>query len=975
MQRRIFDVLLIASNYDNFMLEEDGRIEEQIFNEYMSLNLRYPPRITRVKSCSEALEMLHSRAFQLVIMMPNADSSDIFENSREVKKFFPEIKIVVLAMFSREFAEKIKCEDMSAIDYIFNWLGDADLFMAIIKLLEDEMNVDDDINSVGIQIILLVEDSSRFYSAYLPKIYKFIFSQSRAFVTEAPNEHERMLRMRGRPKVMLARNYEEAVKIYSHFSDNILGVISDVEFPKKNKSKKNAGIEFAAKIRKIDPFVPVIFQSSEDKNRKQCREISDYFINKSSKTLELELKEKVTDAFGFGDFIFRDPKTKAEIYKISSLKELMTDICNYKISDDSFFYHASRNDISRWLYSRAMFPLAKYLKKIHLENNEKDILKARKTIENTIKEYRKIKNKGVITIFNADRYDSFINFARIGNGALGGKARGLAFVDAVLKKNKLQDLYDDVQISIPRTVVICADLFDEFMQKNSLLEIAMSSEPDETILAHFLKADLPEILVNDLSVFIGKAAAPIAVRSSSILEDSHYQPFAGVYSTYMIPYLYNNKENSLKMLCDAVKAVYASVYFRNSKSYMLATQNIIDNEKMSVVLQEVVGSKYGMHYYPSFSGVARSLNFYPLGAEKTEDGVCNIALGLGKHIVDGGVTLRFSPKFPKKTLQTSTLKLALNSTQTSFCALDLANTIFQPQVNDGFNLLDLNITDAENENSLQFIASTLDVQNQTLVDNISIKGQRIITFNNILKHNVMPLAQIVSQILEMGEREMEHPVEIEFAVNIDHKRKMHQFYLLQIRPIVHNNNVLTENLEEIEQHDTIIYSPNALGHGIIDDVCDIIYVKTDNFDAADNPKIVGEIEAINSKFLQEGKNYVLVGPGRWGSSDFWLGIPVKWAQISAAKVIVECGLNDYRIDASQGTHFFQNLTSFGVGYFTINPYINEGYFDETYLQALAATTETEHLRHIHFEKPIEIKIDGQKGLGMVMKNDFLMNND
>jgi len=985
MQQRIFDVLLIASNYDAFMLEEDGRIEEQIFNEYVSQNLRYPPRITRVKSCEEALRELKNktRNFGLIIMMPNADTSDVFEDARLLKSHFSRIPIVVLAMFSREFTEQVKNEDMSAIDYIFNWLGNADLLLAIIKLLEDKMNAPADVENVGIQIILLVEDSSRFYSVYLPYIYKFLFMQSRAFAEEAPNEHQKMLRMRGRPKVMLATNYDDALEIYNKFSDNILGVISDVDFPIRHcgldpqspeeqeisafagmTEETKAGIKLCSEIRSRDPFVPIILQSSEEENRRYCDELKAMFLNKNSKNIDIELRNAVTNSFGFGDFIFRDPETLQEVAKVSSLRDLQYNI--YNIPASSLYYHASRNDISRWLYSRAMFPLAKYLREVHFEDINRDVNAARKVIFDAIANYRKTKNKGVITVFNAEKYDTYINFARIGNGALGGKARGLAFIDAILKKHHLQNSYEDVQISIPRTVVVCADKFDDFMEESNLFEIALSDNNDNVILEHFLSAKLPESLINDLEAFISKTDSPIAVRSSSILEDSHYQPFAGVYATYMIPNS-SDKNEFLNNVCEAIKAVYASVYYRDSKSYMLATQNVIDTEKMSIVLQEVVGNEYGTHFYPSFSGVTRSLNFYPLGNEKTEDGVTSIALGLGKHIVDGGTTLRFSPKFPQKTLQTSTLKLALSETQTDFYALDLAKTNFQPQVDEAFNLLKLSIKDAEKDGSLQFIASTFEAQNNTLVDYLT-NGRKVLTFNNILKHDVMPLPKIISKILKIGEKEMAHPIEIEFAVNIDQKRKMHQFYLLQIRPIVHNNNVLNENLEEIAQNDTIIYSQNALGHGVTDNVQDIVYVKTENFDAANNTKIVDEIDEINRKLLQENKNYILVGPGRWGSSDHWLGIPVKWAQISAAKVIVECGLSSYRIDPSQGTHFFQNLTSFGVGYFTINPYINDGFFDENFLNSLPSTTETAHLRHVHFPKPIEIKIDGKKGIGVVMRS-------
>lgn len=966
MNRRIYNVLLVASNYDAFMLEEDGRIDEQIFNEYHSLNLRYPPRFTLVSDNEKALELLHSRQFDLLILMPNSENSDTFETAKDIKKDFPEIPIVVLTPFSYAVSIRLASEDLSAIDYVFSWLGNTDLLLAIIKLLEDLMNVDDDVASVGVQIILLVEDSIRFYSSFLPLIYKFVFSQSRSFMTEALNEHEQMLRMRGRPKVMLARSYEEALQIYNKYQSNILGIISDVSFSEDGVKNKLAGIDFCRKVREKDAFLPIILQSSDNSNAQYADNLRACFVSKNSQKIDIELREAIIEGFGFGDFIFRDPDTKEPVARIKNLRDLQDNI--FTIPENSFYYHIARNHVSRWLYSRAMFPLAEFLKQISIEHIS-DTDHARQIIFDAIVDYRKIKNRGVIAVFERDRFDAYSNFARIGEGSMGGKARGLAFLDAMLKRNQDNVDFENVQITIPRTVVLCTDVFDEFMQSNNLYQIALSEVSDEEILHTFLNASLPKKLIGDLYALLATIKSPIAIRSSSLLEDSHYQPFAGIYSTYMVPFNKESKTQMLMMICEAVKAVYASVFYKDSKAYMTATKNVIDQEKMAIVLQEVVGKQYNTHYYPSFSGVARSLNFYPIGSETAEDGIANIAIGLGKYIVDGGLTLRFSPKNPHNILQTSTLDMALRETQTSFNALDLQNISFKPEVNDGFNLLKLHVKEAETDGALQYIASTFDPYDQAIYDGLYEGGRKVITFANILQHDVFPLSSILETILKMGQHEMGRPVEIEFAVNLDTETQQHHFYLLQIRPIVGNKEMLKEDLDEIPREKLLISSENALGEGITNDIYDIIYIKTDRFNASKNQFIAYEIEKLNKKLQEENRKYILVGPGRWGSSDLWLGIPVKWSYISNAQLIVECGLKNYRIEPSQGTHFFQNLTSFGVGYFTINPFINDGLFDSDFLQSQPALFETEYLRHIRFENPMVIKINGKKSKGVVLKPD------
>lgn len=968
MTHRIYNVLLYASKYDAFVLEEDGRIDEQIFNEYTSLNLRYPPRFSLVSNEEEANALLAERKFELIISMPSGDSINPFEWAKRVKKQFPDIPIVVLTPFSRSVSQRIANEDLSAIDYVFSWLGNSDILLAIIKLMEDRMNVEEDVESVGVQVILFVEDSIRWYSSIVPHLYKFVFMQSRSFMTEALNEHEQMLRMRGRPKILLARSYDEGLAIYEKYKHNMLGVITDVSYPQGGVKNKTAGINLCDEIRKQDSFIPLIVESTEESNQEAAEVIKAAFLNKMSKTFLFDLREKITNNFGFGDFVFVNPQTGEEEARIQNLRGLQEII--FCISDESLYYHVSRNNISRWLYSRAMFPLAEFLKNINVDDNDMlgDMIKVRQIIFDAIVHYRKVKNRGVVAVFQRDRFDQYSNFARIGEGSLGGKGRGLAFIDAMIKRNVTFESFDKSVITIPKTVVLCTDIFTEFMELNKLYPIALSDLDDNEILTRFLKARLPQQLIADLHAFLGAINSPIAVRSSSLLEDSHYQPFAGIYSTYMVPYNPNSKTHMLVMITEAIKAVYASVFYRDSKAYMTATKNVIDEEKMAIVLQEICGNAYGNRFYPSFSGVARSLNYYPIGAEKPEDGIVNIAVGLGKYIMDGGMSLRFSPAYPNNILQTSTLELALRETQTYFNALDLSQTNFVPQVDDGFNLLKIAVSDAEQDGTLRYIASTYNLLDNVIQNGLYDGGRKVITFANILQHNVYPLADILKEVLRIAQAEMGRPIEIEFAVNLDYSpAKQHVFYLLQIRPIVDSKEMINENIGSIPLDNAIITCKSALGHGITNDLYDLVYVKPEAFSAANNQRIMSEIERVNRQLISDNRHYVLVGPGRWGSADPWLGIPVKWSHISNARLIVESGLSNYRVDPSQGTHFFQNLTSFGVAYFTINPYLKDGTYDTDFLNAQPAIYESEFIRHVRFEKPMIMKVDGRKNKGVVMK--------
>ena len=987
MMRRIYNVLIVANPYDAFMLEDDGRIEEKIYNEYMELGLRYPPTFTQVSTTEEAAQVLRSTVIDLVICMPGNADNDAFDVARDIKGKFPNIHCVVLTPFSHGITKRMENEDLSIFDYVFCWLGNTNLILSIIKLIEDKMNLEHDIREAGVQMILLVEDSVRFYSSILPNLYNYILEQSKNFSKEALNRHAATMRMRGRPKVVLARTYEEAQKLYDKYSNNTLGVISDARFPLKSAAKAfgneveqeanpehgtdtfgrekcpDAGLRLFRYIRKTDPFVPLIIESSESDNRAKAEAEGFRFVDKNSKKMSVDLRRLMEEHMGFGDFIFRDPKTHEEIMRIRSLKELQDNIFN--IPNDSMLYHISRNHMSRWLCARAIFPVSAFLKHVTWEKLQ-DVDAHRQIIFDAIVQYRHMKNLGVVAVFDRMKFDKYAHFARIGEGTLGGKGRGLAFLDNIIKRHPEFNQYENATVQIPKTVVLCTDIFDEFMMSNNLYPIALSDASDDEILKHFLHAQLPDSLIADFFTFFEATKSPIAIRSSSLLEDAHYQPFAGIYSTYMIPYL-ADKYQMLQMLACAIKGVYASVFYRDSKAYMTATRNVIDQEKMAVILQEVVGKDYGTRYYPTMSGVLRSLNYYPIGDEEAEEGIASLALGLGKYIVDGGQTLRVCPYHPHQVLQTSETEMALRDTQTQFYALDMKHVGDDFKVDDGFNILKLRVKDAVEDQSLNYIASTFDPYDQVINDGVYETGRKLITFVGVLQHDVVPLPELMQMSMKCGSEAMRRPVEIEFACNI-HADKTCDFYLLQIRPIVDAKEMLDEDVRAIPDADCLLRSHNSLGHGISEDVTDVVYVKyDDHFSAMNNFYVADDIERINRKFLADGKNYVLIGPGRWGSSDHYLGVPVKWPHISAARVIVEVALKNYNIDPSQGTHFFQNLTSFGVGYFTVDTNTEEGGFvNKEILDAMPAVEETQYVRHVRFDRPLRILMDGKKQEGAVL---------
>jgi CheY-like chemotaxis protein len=968
MQKRIRRVLLVCSNYDEFLLEVDGRIDEQIFNEYVSLNLRYPPSFIHADTAKEALRILDEEEIDLVIEMLSIGDIDTFKLARVFKTKHPKVPVVVLTPFSREVSLRLEREDLTAIDYVFCWLGNADLLVAIIKLIEDKMNAPFDIQKVGVQAILLVEDSIRYVSTYLPTLYRIILQQSREFASEALNEHQQMLRMRGRPKILFAKSYDEAIETYNKFKNNLIGVISDVSYKKTALSRdteRKLGLQLCKVVLQDDKFVPFLLQSSDIKNKPIAHRLNAGFVHKYSKNLNNELKEYVTKHFAFGPFVFVDPETCEAIDEAHNLRSLQKAL--NKIPDHVLKYHAKRDDFSKWLNARALFPIAKVLKETKFEDFP-NLEELRLFIDDVISQFRSTKGRGVIAEFKADKFDKYMMFSRIGSGTIGGKARGLAFIDQIIKRNNLSHKFEGITITIPRTVVLSTDVFDEFMESNKLFEVGISDATDQEILDKFLASYLPERLLIDLNTFIEDVQHPIAIRSSSKLEDSHYQPFAGIYNTYMIPHCKDDKCRTLELLQSAIKSVYASVYFRASKSYMTATQNIIDEEKMGVILQEVAGAEHGDVFYPTMSGVARSSNFYPIEPEKKEEGIVNIAYGLGKYIVDGGMSIRFSPYHPHKILQLSSPELAMRDTQKNFIALDMNPDAYEPSLNDDVNLRKIRLKHAEDDPCFRFVASTFDLHDKIIRDTIHAEGRKLVTFSPLLQHHILPLADVLKELLSISQREMNNSIEIEFAFNMKHDSPEPEadFYFLQIRPIVESDQTLSIVIDDkLIGDNTLIYSESALGNGITNDILDLVCVNLKNFNPQNSRIIAEEMDKINQELTEAGRYYVLVGPGRWGSSDPFLGIPVKWPNISNARTIIEVGLDKFDIEPSQGTHFFHNLTSFRVGYFNLfrKDFEPSEFYNK--LQQHKLVFENEYIQHYQFSSALKVAIDGRSGKGIV----------
>ncbi len=959
MSRRIRRILFVCNSYDNYMLEEEGRLEVQITHEYSDLSLSNPPSITRVASTIEALHLVESgEEFDLVITMYNVGDLDVFEFSHRMKKLSSATPVVLLTAFSQEIYRKIDESDTSDIDYVFCWNNSTDLIIAIIKLLEDSLNAEHDVLDVGVQTILLVEDSVRYYSTYLPAIYKLVLQQNSAAIRDALNEQQQIMRKRARPKILMATNYDDAVTLYQRYKHNMLGVISDVGFvvhrgDKPENEKLDAGIDLCRFVKADNPEMPFLMQSSQESMRAVAEQLGVGFIEKHSKTLVHELGDYIGREFAFGDFVLSDEVTGKEIARASDLLGLEKLL--RQISDELLEEVASRNYLSKWLFSRGIFTLGRLMREMTADKF-RTIGGIRQWLTDQIRDYRIKQALGVVARFTNENYNDTIWFSRLGNGSMGGKARGLAFMNHILQRYNLYNEWENVRVMVPRTLVITTEYFDRFIIENGLQYVINADISDAEILSEFVASSLPQELVDALRTFIRNVRKPLAIRSSSKLEDSYYQPFAGIYSTYMIPHT-ENEDQELRLLSKAIKSVYASVYFASSRAYIAATANVISEEKMAIVIEEICGSEDSGYFFPTLSGVARSLNFYPIGYERAEEGIAKVAFGLGKAVVDGEQVLRFSPKYPNHILQTSTPALAMRDTQQSMYALNLQPDKFKTSLDDAVNLERIPIAECTKFRNLKYVVSTWDMQGMRLVDSPLAEGIKVVTFAHILKYNTFPLAEILCRLLEIAQHEMKCCVEIEFAANLDRGGKVSIFNVLQIRPIAEDGSKAID-WSQLSDEGALLTSQSALGTGRIDGVSDIIYLRREAFDPAKTQEIANEVTALNAAMRAARRNYVLVGFGRWGSSDPWLGVPIKWSDISEAKVIVECGLDNFRIEPSQGTHFFQNMTSFGVGYITINPYANEGSIDVERLDAMEAETESKYLRHVHFDKPLDIYIDG-----------------
>ena len=960
MERRVRRILLVCNNYDSFALEEDGRIDVQIAQEYAELNLSNPPAITRAETTDEALSLINDDAsFDLILVVYSAGGSEVWDFAAEAKKKLSECPIVILSSFSKEVYRRVEQQDKSNIDYLFNWNNSTDLIIAIIKLIEDRLNAEHDILDEGVRAILLVEDSVRYYSTYLPLLYKLVLQQNAIAIRDALNEKQQLLRKRARPKVLLATCYDEAVELYNRFGKNMLGVISDVGFvihkgEPSSAEKLDAGVDLCKLIREDNPTMPFLMQSSQESIKSVARKLNVGFVVKKSKTLTQEVSEYIEREFGFGDFIARDPRTGREIARASDLEGFERIIST--ISPAAFRRLSDNNYLSKWLFARGLFAIGREVHKLTIQD-ETDIENIRQTNIRLIHDYRINQALGVVAKYAPDTYNDTIWFARCGSGAMGGKGRGLAFLNHMLQKYDLYDRWADVRVLVPRTMVVTTDYFDRFIHENGLQYVINADLTDEEILSEFVAAMLPMELRDALRHFIRVCHRPIAVRSSSKLEDSYYQPFAGVYSTYMLPRT-ENEDQLLRMLSKAIKSVYASVYFAASRGYIVSTGNVPSEEKMAIVLQEVCGEPEGEYYFPAISGVARSINFYPVGKEKPEDGIVKIAYGLGKAVVDGEQVLRFSPKYPKNVLQTSTVDLAMRETQQSMLALSLSPERFKTSIDDAVNLERIPIHECDRFESLKMVASTYDRENMRIVDSCYPDGPRIITFAPQLKFNTFPLADIIQHLLDIAREEIKTPVEIEFAVNLEHEPQI--FHVLQIRPISADSLKAKVEWEKIDESGAFLRSGNALGVGEMDDISDIIYLRKETFNVLRTQEMAATLREWNNALRQEGKQYLLIGYGRWGSQIPTLGVPVQWGDISEAKAIAECSLPDFRIEPSQGSHFFQNLTSFNVGYINVDPWARPltDEYDQAVLDAMPAVEETELLRHVRLDKPLQMYIDG-----------------
>lgn len=949
MLKHIYNVLLICSDYDRFMLEEDGRVEEELYKEYMELGLSTPPKITHTSDPDEALVLLEKLSFDLVITMIDFHSGNVENLARRIKEIRPGMPVIVLAPSPDHRKMKaLKEENEEAIDQIFYWQGDATLFLAMVKLIEDALNLDHDTSVADVQVIILIEDSIRFISSYLPVMYTCLIRQTRLSILEALNDWGRTLRMRGRPKIVLARSGEKAEELYRKYKKNVLGIISDVNFPWRGE-KEGSGLRLASLIRQEDGDLPILIQSTDIRNAADAAALKADFLWKASPNLLSSLEEHFIRYYNFGPFNFIDPASGRTILCARTMKEVQNAIKTIPAS--CLWYHSKRNDFSRWLRAQSLYQLSSMIENINI-SSEEEIEELRSRLYNAIKAYRTQRTRGAIAQFSPDSYDDTSFFSRIGSGSLGGKGRGLAFIAAEMMASGVQNDFPDIYLSIPKTVVVSTSLYDDFLSLNGLDASSLSAMSDDDILSAFLAGMLPAELDQCLNEYLKFVVQPLSVRSSSLLEDSHSEPFAGVYQTCMISNCGSDEKRKAELEA-AIKTVWASVFFRRAREYLKMTDHVAEEEKMAVILQQVTGSRHGRWYYPNVSGVARSLNYYPVSGQKSEDGVGMLSFGFGKSVVDDGSAFRFCPAKPKKP--SSDLN-GNASSQDSFYALDM-EAAFNPHRNLD-NLVLLPLEEAEKyPRSLKYIASTLDSQTFTLSEASYAQGQKIITFNGMLKYDMFPLAPVVDRILKLGAKSMSTPVEIEIAVNTERSgEKKPDFSILQIRPIA---SAYTDSDVEISPYDissSLVYSTSVMGNGIVEGIRDIIAIRPEAFKAEETTEMAGELARLNAGL--ENSEYVLIVAGRLGSTDRWLGIPCAWSDISHARVIVETGLPDMQVEPSQGTHFFQNMTSLGCIYLTVNPVYGEGKLDFDALSKLSVVSQSRHFLHFRTDSDLDIRANG-----------------
>ncbi|MCK5125890.1 MAG: histidine kinase [candidate division Zixibacteria bacterium] len=966
MRYRIHNVLLVSSLYDSFILGEDGQLYEQLLNEYIGLNLSQTPGLNRVSSGKKALKMVkHSEIhYDLIITTLHLDDMHVLDFARKLRKDGIETPLVLLTYDNRELNSLIASHDVSCFDKVFMWQGNFNILLAIIKCIEDILNVKHDTELVGVQSIILVEDNVKFYSSYVPIIYSELLRQSQHVISEGVNLAHKILRMRARPKILLCDTYEEAWSYYKSYHGTILGVISDVQFPRKGKSDKKAGVTFARAVKKRHPDIPVLLQSFDPEREQDAHKIGASFLLKNSPTLLKQLRRYMKECFSFGDFIFKLPDGTI-VDKAVDLRDLRYKL--QSIPDESLLYHAERNHFSNWLKARTEFFLAYKLRPRKISDfNSTDGL--RSALITFLEEYRVTQKRGAIVDFDPETFDPDDSFARIGSGSLGGKGRGLAFAGTLLYTYDMAEKFSKIKINVPPSVIITTDIFDEFLDENDLRDFAIDATDEAELEKRFLAADLSPKVVDWLRNILEKVHYPLAVRSSSLLEDSQFQPFAGVYETYMLPNNHVDIEVRLKQLIAAVKRVYASTFSNHAKAYLKATPYRLEEEKMAVIIQKLIGSRHKENFYPDFSGVLRSHNFYPIEPMKADDGITSVALGLGAMVVEGGTTVRFCPKYPRHLIQFSTINDALNHSQKEFYALEIPDTEVECIPDDRIDLSCLELSIAEKDNVLGPIGSTYSPENDAIYDGISRPGIRLVSFYGVLKSDLFPLSGILLHIMDLGRRGMSSPVEIEFSVNLSvPPGQPKEFYLLQMRPMALAYEEAELEIGEISESQIICRTDQVMGNGIVDDIRDIVVIVKEKYERSNSIEVARHVGQLNLELSKKKRPYLLIGVGRWGSADPWLGIPVTWDDISGAQVIIESGFKDMVVTPSQGTHFFQNLNAFKIGYFTVNSDRSDDIIDWEWLESQKAAKDMGMVRHIRLKKPILIKMNGRKNKGVVIK--------